>query len=98
QQRETYIYEMLQEQFRFIQNTSTRVVYMQFVNFMDIDNYLSPVMRYQKLFRRSINITSMDNKSDNEAVVTFESVAKSTAGEILENMVWEATIGFIMDA
>lgn len=96
--RETYNYNTIKEQFTFIQNTSTRIVYMQFVNFMNIDNPLSPVMRYQKLFRRSVVISSITNINDNEVTVIFESLAKNTAGEILENMVWEATIGFIMDS
>lgn len=95
--RETYSYNTIKEQFTFIQNTSTRIVYMQFANFMNIDNPLSPVMRYQKLFRRSVVISSITNINNNEVTVIFESLAKNTAGEVLENMVWEATIGFIMD-
>ncbi|BDU60378.1 virB8 family protein [Candidatus Rickettsia kotlanii] len=97
-QREEYNYNTLKEQFTFIKNTSTSIVYMQFAHFMNIDNPLSPVMRYQKLYRRSINILSINNINDNEAVVTFESLAKNSTGTILENMVWEARIGFIMDS
>ncbi|MFY9589848.1 virB8 family protein [Rickettsia endosymbiont of Halotydeus destructor] len=96
-QREAYDYDMLKKQFVFIQDTSTRIVYIQFANFMNIDNPLSPVMRYQKLFRRSIKILAITNNNNNEIIVTFESLAKNTTGEILENMVWEATIGFVMD-
>jgi len=58
----------------------------------------SIVIRYQKLYRRSINILSITNINDNEVVVTFESLAKNSMGEILENMLWEARIGFIMDS
>ncbi|WP_103897252.1 VirB8 family type IV secretion system protein [Rickettsia fournieri] len=97
-QREEYNYDILKEQFTFIKNTSTSIVYMQFANFMNIDNPLSPVIRYQKLYRRSINILSINNINDNEAVVTFESLAKNSTDAILENMVWEARIGFIMDS
>ncbi|HJD59067.1 MAG TPA: virB8 family protein [Rickettsia endosymbiont of Omalisus fontisbellaquei] len=97
-QREEYNYDILKEQFTFIKNASTSIVYMQFANFMNIDNSLSPVIRYQKLYRRSINVLSINNINDNEAVVTFESLAKNSTGEILENMVWEARIGFIMDS
>ncbi|MGX6960252.1 MAG: virB8 family protein [Rickettsia endosymbiont of Pentastiridius leporinus] len=96
-QREEYNYDTLKQQFIFIKNSSTSIIYMQFANFMNIDNPLSPVMRYQKLFRRSINIVSVKNINNNEAVVTFESLAKNTGGEILENMLWETKIGFIMD-
>ncbi|AFC74583.1 virB8 family protein [Rickettsia parkeri str. Tate's Hell] len=97
-QREEYNYDILKEQFTFIKNASTSIVYMQFANFMNIDNPLSPVIRYQKLYRRSINILSINNINDNEAVVTFESLAKNSTDAILENMVWEARIGFIMDS
>ncbi|UZW39052.1 VirB8 family type IV secretion system protein [Rickettsia conorii] len=97
-QREEYNYDILKEQFTFIKNASTSIVYMQFANFMNIDNPLSPVIRYQKLYRRSINILSINNINYNEAVVTFESLAKNSTDAILENMVWEARIGFIMDS
>ncbi|MFV9929981.1 MAG: virB8 family protein [Rickettsia endosymbiont of Haemaphysalis japonica] len=97
-QREEYNYDILKEQFTFIKNASTSIVYMQFANFMNIDNPLSPVIRYQKLYRRSINILSINNINDNEAVVTFESLVKNSTDAILENMVWEARIGFIMDS
>ncbi|ADE29799.1 VirB8 family type IV secretion system protein [Rickettsia prowazekii] len=97
-QREKYNYDTLKEQFTFIKNASTSIVYMQFANFMNIDNSLSPVIRYQKLYRRSINIISINNINNNEATVTFESLAQNNTGEILENMLWEARIGFIMDS
>ncbi|WP_342169905.1 VirB8/TrbF family protein [Rickettsia endosymbiont of Seladonia tumulorum] len=97
-QREEYNYDLLKQQFVFIKNSSTSIVYMQFANFMNIDNPLSPVMRYQKLYRRSINITSIQNINNNEVAVTFESLAKNSAGEVLENMLWEAKIGYIMDS
>ncbi len=97
-QREKYNYDLLKQQFVFIKNTSTRIVYMQFANFMSVDNPISPVMRYQKLYGRSINITSIHNINNNEVVVNFESLAKNTAGEVLENMLWEAKIGYIMDS
>ncbi|AEK74431.1 virB8 family protein [Rickettsia conorii subsp. heilongjiangensis] len=97
-QREEYNYDILKEQFTFIKNASTSIVYMQFANFMNIDNPLSPVIRYQKLYRRSINILSINNINYNEAVVTFESLAKNSTDAILENMVWEARVGFIMDS
>jgi len=97
-QREEYNYDFLERQFIFIKNSSTSIIYMQFANFMNIDNPLSPVMRYQKLFRRSIDITSIENINNNEVVIIFESLAKNSAGEVLENMLWEAKIGFIMDS
>lgn len=95
--REEYDYDNLKQQFIFIQNNSTRIVFRKFYNFMNIDNPTSPVMRYQKYIRRSINITSADYPKPDEAIITFNSIAKNSGGEIFENMVWQATINFEVD-
>ena len=68
-----------------------------FYNFMNIDNQLSPIMLYQKTFKRFINILSTTYNKDEEVVVKFESLAKNINEEIIENMVWQATIGFDID-
>ena len=95
--REIYDYDNLKTQFIFIQNNSTRIVFRKFYNFMNIDNPNSPVMRYQKYIRRSIEITSTTYTKLDEAVITFNSVAKNTSGEKSEDMVWQATINFQID-
>lgn len=96
-QRENYAYDVLTEQAKFVQNSSTKVVFMQFENFMNIDNPLSPVLRYQKLFKRTVYITSIKNIDDNNVIVIFEAITKNNGQVILENMIWEATVSFIMD-
>jgi len=96
-QRENYSYDALKKQFTFIQNNSTRVIFRRFFNFMNIDNPLSPVMRYQRSIKRSVNILSVTYLNDEECVVVFESVAKSNNGEILENMLWQASLNFEID-
>lgn len=95
--REMYDYDNLKLQFVFIQNNSTRIVFRKFFNFMNIDNPSSPVMRYQKYIRRSVNIVSTEYIKPDEAVITFNSIAKNAGGEIFENMVWQATINFQID-
>lgn len=95
--REEYDYANLKGQFTYIQNNSTRIVFRQFFNYMDIDNTLSPVMRYQKYIRRSINIIAADYPADGEAIITFASIAKSSSGEIFENMIWQAAISYEID-
>jgi type IV secretion system protein VirB8 len=96
--RESYDYDFLRPQFIFIQNSSTRIIFRQFANFMNIDNSLSPVMRYQRSLRRSVNILSVVYHKNNKAEVIFTSIAKNSANDILENMVWQATINFEIDA
>lgn len=96
-QRESYDYDKLKQQFEYMQNASTKIVFRKFYNYMSLDNSLSPVMRYQKYTRRSVKNISLDNIDGNSATVNFESLAKSTSGEILENMLWQATINYAID-
>ena len=95
--REMYDYDNLKLQFIFIQNNSTRIVFRKFFNFMNIDNPDSPVMRYQKYIRRSVNIISTDYTKPDEALITFSTTAKNSGGEIFEDMIWQATINFQID-
>ncbi|XVN42564.1 MAG: VirB8/TrbF family protein [Candidatus Rickettsia vulgarisii] len=95
--RESYDYDLLAPQFNFVQNNSTRIIFIQFANYMNIDNPLSPVMRYQRNLRRSVNVVLVKYKANNEADVIFTSLVKNISNEILENMVWQATISFEID-
>lgn len=95
--RESYNYNLMQDQFTFIQKNSTRIVFKQFSNFMNIDNALSPVMRYQKSYQRSIEIISAKYPSANEAIVTFHSIAQNSAREVIEDMIWQAHLNFDID-
>lgn len=95
--RESYDYDNLKPQFIFVQNSSTRLVFRKFYNFMNIDNALSPIMRYQKYIRKSAQIVSIEYIGSGEVSVVFESQAKSASGEIFENMIWNAKINFEID-
>ena len=96
-QREKYNYDKLKKQFIFIKNNSTRIVFRRFYNFMNIDNPSSPVMRYQKSVTRNIAIISANYLATNKASIKFASKARNNAGEISENMIWDATINFEID-
>lgn len=95
--REEYDYDILKQQFIFIQNNSTRIVFRKFFNFMNIDNPSSPGMSYQKYIRRGVEILSTQYPATNEVVVTFNSIAKTSGGEIFENMKWQAAINYEID-
>jgi type IV secretion system protein VirB8 len=96
-QRESYNYDELKKQFIFLQNHSTRVVFRQFVNFMNIDNRDSPIMRYQKTIKRSVNISSVDYDGEGGCAVIFNSIAKNDNGDIVENILWQAVLNFQID-
>ena len=95
--RESYDYNLLRPQFLYVQNNSTRIIFRQFANFMNIDNADSPVMRYQKALRRTVNILSVNYSKNNEAIAKFVSTVKNTTNEVVENIVWEASIGYEID-
>lgn len=95
--RESYDYDTLSSQFQFVHNNSTRIIFLQFSNYMNIDNPLSPVMRYQRNLRRAVDIKSVSYKTGNEVEVIFTSLVKNIYNEILENMVWQATMSYEID-
>ncbi len=97
ERREAYDYDKLKKQFSFVKNTSTRLVFKKFYDFMDIDNSQSPVIRYQRYVRRDISVISVNYLSKGQADVVFESMARSGSGEVLENMLWKASVNFEMD-
>lgn len=95
--RESYKYEDLKSQFIFVKNNSTRIVFRKFYNFMNIDNPASPVMTYQKSIKRTPKIISTQHPSRNKVIVKFNTTAQDTYGAQIENIVWQATIGYEMD-
>jgi len=94
--RENFNYSNMKSQFQYVENTSTRLVYRRFYNYMSVNNPDSPVMRYQQYAKRTITIEDINFISDNEATVTFNSVAKDSSGAIFENLNWSASITFDM--
>lgn len=96
-QRENYDYDKLKEQFVYVKNNSTRIVFRRFYNEMSIDNPSSPVLRYQKDIKREAFIMSSNLVSDTRIELKFNSVAKNSAGDIVENMIWLSTIDYEID-
>lgn len=96
-QREYYDYELLKKQFIYVKSNSTRIVFRRFYNDMSIDNSASPVLRYQKDIKRQAFVISSNLLSDTKMEVKFNSIAKNNAGEIVEDMLWLATIDYEID-
>lgn len=95
--RENFDYDNLQNQFNYIKNTSTKIVFRKFYNYMNIDNPDSPIMLYQNFARRNVNVISAEYLDDGKAIVAFESLVRNISGEILENKVWQAIISYEID-
>lgn len=94
--QEEFSYDNLKNQFLYIKNNSTRLVFRRFYNLMSIDNPTSPVMRFKQNIKRTIKILSSNLASDSKFIVKFETFASNNS-QTLENMVFEATIAFEID-
>jgi type IV secretion system protein VirB8 len=64
---------------------------------MNIDNPSSPVMKYQKKIKRTTKIISTSYPKRPKAIVKFNSIVQDYAGEITEDIVWQATIDYEID-
>lgn len=95
--RESYNYSQLASQFQYIKNRSTRGVFRQFINYMSLQNYQSPVLRYQKTAKRKIKILSSVFLNNDELAVYFHSCAIDDKGNMVEDMKWKANIIFETD-
>lgn len=95
--REEYDYNSLASQMEYVKNTSTRLVYKRFYNYLSIDNPESPVMRYQKDAKRVIDVKSVEFIDDSSAEVTFTSEARDVSNQLFEDMTWVAGINFDSD-
>ncbi len=95
--RERYSYGNLEEQFRYVKATSSRLVFKRFDNYLSIDNQDSPVLRYQRDGHRIIVVNDVKFIDSNTAEVTFDSETKDASNQIFESMSWIATIDFESD-
>jgi type IV secretion system protein VirB8 len=95
--RESYDYNKLTQQFLHIRNSSDRIVFKRFYDYMSIDNPDSPVIRYQKYAKRTIKINDIKFASNTDATLMFTSTATDENGKVFENLSWVAHIGFEMD-
>ena len=95
--RESYDYEKLKDQFTFIKNNSTRIVFRKFYNFMNIDNAESPVLKYQNNILRRVTIESVSYPAKSKAVVHFNSKSNARGGAMVENSDWNVNIQYEID-
>lgn len=98
ERREAYNFVNIENQEQFVQNNSTKIVYRDFENYMSINNVNSPLIRYKHYARRDVKVISTNyNEDKTEVVVTFSSKAIDNDGNVIENMVWQATINYDID-
>jgi type IV secretion system protein VirB8 len=95
--REQYDYAALATQIKYMHNTSSRTIFTQFYNYLNIDNPESPILRYQNEARRIINVTNVHFLNDSYAEVSFTSAAVTNDGKSFENLSWIATLRFNSD-
>ena len=96
-QREKYDYNNLKKQFLYIKNNSTRMVFRRFYNYMNINNPSSPVLLYQKDIKRYCSLISSKFLTNTKSEINFQSIAKNSTGDVVENMIWRATINYEID-
>lgn len=94
--RESYDYNSLKKQSTFISNNSTRIIFNQFFNYINIDNPSSPIIKYQEYIKRYISILSVNQVSKNEANIKFSSRAFANQ-KLIEDQIWEVTLEYEMD-
>lgn len=94
EQREIYDYIKLKEQILFVKAKSTPQVFNQFYSYLQVDNPNSPVLRYQDQVKRFIYPLSNDMINLNTAKMKFRSIVYDAKSNLMENLIWEATIGF----
>lgn len=92
--RENFDFNDLARQIKYIQTSSTRLVFKRFYGYMSASNPDSPLMRYQKYAKRSIEVRDIKYISNEEALVTFVSRARAKNGEVFENLLWAANVRF----
>ncbi|MDC0864653.1 VirB8/TrbF family protein [Rickettsiaceae bacterium] len=95
--RESYNYNNLKDQFTFVQNNSSRIVFRKFYSFMSIDNPSSPIMIYQKSITNKVNIISIKYSGINQATIKLRSKAQRFSGELVDNNLWEILISYEID-
>ena len=62
---------------------------------MNIDNVESPILKYKTDVKRSVTkLISSEYTGDNEITVKFRVVAKNVAGDVVEDKIFAAVVGF----
>lgn len=92
--REAYNYEDLEKQYRFISNTSNPDVLSDFTSFMSLNNPDSPILRYQKHSKRTLEDVKIILHKGNEAIITFRTITKDTQNNVTEDLLWQADVRY----
>lgn len=97
-QREKYDSKKVQDQTEFVKNNSSQEVFNQYKNYINEQNPISPINRYQTSANRDITIHNIVfDSSQNQAVILYRSIVKNNIYQIIEDMNWKAEITFSYD-
>ncbi|AVP87325.1 Type IV secretion system protein VirB8 [Candidatus Phycorickettsia trachydisci] len=94
EQREIYDYIKLKEQILFVKSKSTPQVFNQFYSYLQVDNPNSPILRYEDQVKRFVYPLSNDMLDRNTAKMKFRSIVYDSKSNLIENLIWEAQVGF----
>ncbi|MCT4635717.1 MAG: type IV secretion system protein [Rickettsiales bacterium] len=98
--RESYYYDAkeIQNQLRFIQNTTVGTEFLKYKSMTSDNNPNSPIMIYQDKYRRSIAVKKVDliqsSSNTQQAMVYFQSDLKNLASNRIVSQDFLATIDF----
>ena len=95
---ENYNYSQLKEQYNYIYNNSTRLIYKKFQLLMSLSNKKSPILLYQKTGRRKVTIIDSKIIGNNEVVIDFYTAGWSRNNVLNEQKQWQAKIRYEMDS
>ncbi len=94
---ESYNYNNLKQQYAYLQNNSSRIVFRDFTNFMSIESGLSPIAKYLDKSIRKVYILKVTFLNDLEAIVEFKTIATKNTKEVIEDITWEAKLQYELD-
>ncbi|MDX1916653.1 MAG: VirB8/TrbF family protein [Rickettsiaceae bacterium] len=93
---EGYNYNKLQEDARFVKNTSDKIIFNKYYDSLSLSNPNSPLIKYQKAIK-SVQIDSLQIISPKKAAVSFTTKAIKENGALFETLKSSAEIDFEMD-
>ena len=96
--REEYDYNLVDEQLKFVKNSSSEKVNQVFEYLMGINNPDSPLLLFQKINTRTIEIISMDQdpSEKNTYLIKFNATVASQKDSSREKSSWIAKITYTM--
>ncbi len=95
--REGYKYEDLANRMLYVQNTSTKVVFNRYNDYLSLENPQSPVLRLQRYANRFVEVYDIRFLSYDKAILKFVARSIEDSGKVIEENNWEAEFSFVID-